>query len=216
MSTDVEIKTEFLIETCCKNLYPQRTKIKMEMSFITYKAIKDIVEAEKKHRAPLDIYWDVFTRRLEMFELVEQGLVDPENVMIKKPVLKDNCSGDRPKKPQSLAELHPDGKVELQKLLAKLKDERQLSIYKQKFFTYFYNKDKTNATKYHEKLMTLMSDVLEDISDGLEAGKEVMVGINNDIHGKKADFHTGEGAYLALADEFKASYELRKNMLGCM
>ena len=186
------------------------------MSKKAYKRIKVIVEMEKQHREPIDIYWDVFTKRLEIFKLVEEGLVDPENVMINKPVLKDDCSNDRPKKPQSLAELHPGGKVELERLLDSLRDNRQVSIYKQKFYTYVYNKDKTNATKYHEKLITLTGDHLEKISEGLEAGKEVTFGINNDINGKEASFHTGEGGYLALANEFKAGYDNRKMMLGCM
>ena len=216
MSTDVEIKTEFLIETCCKNFYPQRSKMEMSWCKQTLKAIKGIVEAEKKHREPLDIYWDVFTKRLEMLNDLSEMGVEPEYVMINKPVLKDNCSADRPSTPQSLAELHPGGKVELERLLAKLKDERQLSIYKQKFYTYVYNKDTTNATKYHTKLTTLMSEVLEVISEGLEEGKQVTVGFNNDIFGKEANFHTNQGAYLALANEFKASYDNRKMLLELM
>ena len=184
----------------------------MPMSNEAYKSIKRIVEAEKKHRVPLDIFWDTFTKRLEMFEL---GL-DPENVMINKPVLRCDWSNDRPSTPQSLAQLHPGGKVELETLLRSIGGSRKLSIYKQKFWTYVYNKDKTNATKYHAKLMTQTSDMLEDRTDAMEEGVKVNVGINNDVNGGKAEVIPEEGGYLAVADQFKAEYDNRKDMLGWM
>ena len=183
----------------------------MPMSNRIYKQIKWNVESEKSHREPLDILWETFTKRLGMLGM---GL-DPESVMINKPVLKGNWTHDRPSTPQSLAQLHPGGKAELETLLDNIGNSRKLSIYKQKFYTYVYNKDKANATKYHTKLITLTSEMLEDITDAMEEGEEVKVGINKGAEGG-AEVIPEEGGYLAVADEFKRDYDFRKKLLEYM
>lgn len=187
----------------------------MPMSNRIYKRIKRIVEAEKVHREPLDTYWEVYSKRLALLEALGEDMA--ETIILHKPVLKGNCSHDRPRTAQSLAQLHPGGKVELEGLLDALRPMRKMSLYKQKFHTYVYNKDKTNATKYHTRLTSYTADYLETLSEAMEdGGRDLVIGINHDINEKEGEFHKGEGGYLALANEFKVAYESREQMLKYM
>ena len=177
--------------------------------------LKRVVEREKEYREEMDLMWDVLTQRLRPLETFGEEMAG--SVMIHKPVIfgkEGGMSHKRSKRPQTLAQLHPGGKAEIERILAGIKPGRQNSIWKQKFYTYVYNRDKANATKYHHKLQKFEMDRLEELHEESENGTTLVTIIDDTINGGDADeTSNNEGAYLAIANEFKKSYDLRKKLL---
>ena len=184
------------------------------MSF-NYEMIKHVVEQEKTHRTGMDMLWKAHTKRLQVWEMLPDG-ASGDNVIIIKPVLRDDWSDSRPKKPQSLAELHPEGKEGLIRAIANLVTLRQPSLWKQKFYTYVYNRDKANATKYHDKLFKHSNEKLEELNEAMERGEEIKIALNHAVNEGGTSIDTAEGGYLRIANEFKKAHEQRKGLLKRM
>lgn len=186
-------------------------------SNIDYNKIKKIVEAEKEFRAEMDLSWDILTQRLATLEQFGEEMAG--DIMVNKPILFDKVGGkshNRPTKPQTLAQLHPGGKAEIERLLVMIKPNRRHSIWKQKFYTYVFNRDKANAIKYHDKLHKYEMDSLEELYEEVEADGEVFCHIDNTINNEDDIVCDGEGSYLRTANAYKKSYETRKKLIELM
>ena len=185
--------------------------------YIDYAAVKKNVEGEKEFRAEMDFMWHILTERLATLERLGEDMAG--NIMINKPVLfgeEGGASPKRPNTPQTLAQLHPGGKAEIEDILAMIKPSRQNSIWKQKFYTYVYNRDEADAIKYHYKLHKFEMDNLESLHEDSENGKTLVAIIDKSQNDGDAETSNGEGAYLAIANDYKKFYELRKRILGIL
>ncbi len=79
---------------------------------------------------------------------------------------------------------------------------------RQKFYTYVHNQDKDNSLKYHRRLTDAEMDEMERVNN-LDGDFDIAM-LNADGGFKQLK---NEGGYLALANELKGEYDMRKVLL---
>ena len=170
------------------------------------KELKRIITIEDKYRKGLEENWENMDQRGQQCELEEAGA----NFVI------TNFGGEKGKTVTSiLGEGYTSEKCG--RICADLMRGIKMSKQKEKFYRYVFLEDKTNATKYHEKLKKSWEESLDHVMDLDQSGGTIGLTIDQEPNDGVGPTDAVKGEAIRLyAEEMKKSYEHREGALACL
>lgn len=176
---------------------------------IDFNAIKKIVENEIQYRKPLERVYEVLTNRIMMWEFGGDDFIVYNAITTHKDFFSKPTGNI-----QSMTDLHPEGLDALKLKVSEMDRTLKHSRFKQKFFTYVYNRNLPKLLKAHEKLKKSEEDLMMFMTERIENGEPLNIEIDDTINNKSKYSGFGEGGYKSLCDEIKTAYEQRLTIIN--